>query len=1162
VEQFLNLFSDLHSPDPALRLSVLWRIEGIEWNPERIRILRDHVARETDPGVRFHLQKILARIEAGGKTPATTENFRSELEKVLNTEPRDELSLALLLETGSSQEAPLVAMLLRDAGWPDFSQEVLPFVLRFLKRFGSFEDVGPIEELCRHPNPRILTAAVEALEKLHPESLKPLIVPLLAGPSHGIRIRAVKLLFRWDAAEALHHFETMLFSSDPAEQRAAVSNSIFLPFADISEALLRFIAGQEDLTVLRDSGMLLCMNPALDLLLPLTAILETSAGEKRTIVAEILTGVIRSLSGAGIVAKSPEEILNDLKGEYKKTRRSRESVISTISDGPAAPAVPAPPDRSLASYSVAAVRRLREARAAGLSEPGIDPILAIYESLAAPEASTHLNQVARIEAISWTPERVTALNRLLEAEPPSDLRERLIAVRNRILPAGQGPSLEVLVGDTLKFITSSPRPDFALALALGKIPATGAGNILDGLSKVDWKAFSPGLLPFLLRFVKTHGNRTQAEAIRPFCAHTDSKVAGAAVEALEKLAPDLLKDSLLPLFLHPLPQIRSKAVVLLHRWEPHLALRHFESMLFSPAKSERAAALTQAFFFPFGDIEHLLLRFLAMEESSDLLEAAGCLFQANPSLEAAELLFECLEGCREQKQKLLTPIFQGMLTDLHRSGLVRGDLGEIQAEIQTACRRRRTDHLLCRCEIALKSGSEAQRRQAIQELSGLSRAGIEAARDMLAAVLPPQPPPERPFEPSPEHSSEPTPELPPPIATGLPLPESQRLNHLSPEIRVRFLRHLSREQLLCWRPQFPEFLGEATHPEKMALLQSLGECGTREDASFLYPFLREENAELQEAALTSLEKLDPEYLFPYLPRLIKHSAPGVRFAALRIFARFDKKQTLSLLEKMISVPNPQERLQALTCAGQLDFPSVRPFLLKSLGTETETEVLDQIAVFFQDAAERETCIELLRIRRSVPAERVSRIEDMIRRTANNLVQRKRSRHHDSDHLIAELQQEIEAAEEGLSAASPFSVAGINHLRRQAKPAPPPPREPLSLRTWAIRGAIFLILVGVSTAGVRQFHFSSNPSSVSPPSLPVNPSGFDPTPRDLHGLIAAIEPDQRGLYIQSPSEPGVEFHVFLETPGEPQWRKGDEFHGHILPERKIIRTIRARLLKRY
>lgn len=41
-----SLFEDLRSPDPALRFSVLERIDGIDWSPERLEALEQHLAEE------------------------------------------------------------------------------------------------------------------------------------------------------------------------------------------------------------------------------------------------------------------------------------------------------------------------------------------------------------------------------------------------------------------------------------------------------------------------------------------------------------------------------------------------------------------------------------------------------------------------------------------------------------------------------------------------------------------------------------------------------------------------------------------------------------------------------------------------------------------------------------------------------------------------------------------------------------------------------------------------------------------------------------------------------------------------------------------------------------------------------------------------------------
>jgi hypothetical protein len=239
-----------------------------------------------------------------------------EIEALLEDPARDELSLVLALQEVTVVEAPLVALSLRAAGWTSsLSAPALPFVLRFFQSFGSYEDAKALEELCRHPDPRVLGAAIEALERIHPESLKDLIVPLLINPVPGIRSRAVRLLYRWDPQEALRHFEALLFSEDPAERAAALTHAVFFPYPSIGEILLRFLGREEDPELLRQAGALVAANPTLEAAPRLADLRRARSGAARELLDGILQAVAQSLVVAGLIRETPSAYLARLVGD-------------------------------------------------------------------------------------------------------------------------------------------------------------------------------------------------------------------------------------------------------------------------------------------------------------------------------------------------------------------------------------------------------------------------------------------------------------------------------------------------------------------------------------------------------------------------------------------------------------------------------------------------------------------------------------------------------------------------------------------------------------------------------------------------------------------------------------------------------------------------------
>ncbi|EKD80879.1 MAG: hypothetical protein ACD_39C02113G0001, partial [uncultured bacterium] len=311
-----ELLDELKSPDPSIRFSVLSRIEEMTWSDDQRETFRELFTQEKDPGIRFHMQKVLTRLDSSEKSRGSLE----AIEEQLQNPQRDEINLALMLESVKRNEAEAVAASLRQAGWPGFSQQLLPSVLKFLKKYGSAADLGDIEKLCRHHDPRVLSAAIEALEKHNPDRLKDLIVPLLINSNFGIRSRAVRLLHRWDPSEALRHFESMLFSNQETEKQAALYQAFFFPFKQIETLMLRYISVESDPEMIKKAGLIFMTNPERQMPARLLEVRQACVGIKQKLVDAILKGVLQSLYQAKIVNAAPEQMLQVLETHFKEKR--------------------------------------------------------------------------------------------------------------------------------------------------------------------------------------------------------------------------------------------------------------------------------------------------------------------------------------------------------------------------------------------------------------------------------------------------------------------------------------------------------------------------------------------------------------------------------------------------------------------------------------------------------------------------------------------------------------------------------------------------------------------------------------------------------------------------------------------------------------------------
>jgi HEAT repeat protein len=381
-----SILSDFRASDPVIRFSVLTRLENGKWSPEEIAEIRSLYERETDPATRLHLELVL-RVVA--ETPMDYTAALTRLDEELKRSTPDLVNLVLLLKGLGPADRALAADLLREREWFNLPEDFLPFILRFFKRSGTSADLPAVLECCRHPNPRVMGAAIDVLESLSPEDLRGMLVPLLTNAGSGIQSQAIRLLYRWDPAEAITHFESFLSSDQPENKRAALFQAFFFPFPAIAASLLRFLSRETEGDLLRQAGRLFIINPDSRVPAVLMQILDASEGEKRILVQEILTGVVEFLSRSGVIPKSEAEILEEVRKSHRdrKIRQVLER-CRIILDGE---------DEALKR---SAVKKLRELEANGISAAGtlLQEQSARQKAVSLPEETEEVPQNESMQA--------------------------------------------------------------------------------------------------------------------------------------------------------------------------------------------------------------------------------------------------------------------------------------------------------------------------------------------------------------------------------------------------------------------------------------------------------------------------------------------------------------------------------------------------------------------------------------------------------------------------------------------------------------------------------------------------------------------------------------------------------------------------------------------
>ncbi len=591
----------------------------------------------------------------------------------------------------------------------------------------------------------------------------------------------------------------------------------------------------------------------------------------------------------------------------------------------------------------------------------MDSLQELLSDLRSPDPTIRFSVLSKLEDLSLAPEQLNKIEQLHESEPDMGIRFHM----QKLLAKYRDQKKTVCSIKALEEMLKAPEEnEIALALMLESVKRADATLVAIALREAGWSGFSQKLLPSVLKFLKKYGSFEDTREVEKLCRHHDPRVLSAAIETLEKISPERLKDLIVPLLIYPNHGIRSRAVRLLHKWDPSEALRHFESMLFSEHSHEKQAALFQAFFFPFREIASLLLRYISVEIDEELIKKAGLIFRANPDRQTPACLLEIRQTCTGNKREIIDSILKGVLESLYQARIVNADPARMLETLEAHFREKRLKLLLERYEIALKSGDDQTRFQAAIKLCELVRHNVIQARSMLATFLAR----ERndklkqkveqflragalSFEPGPAAQSDPEPV---PVAA----PAQKVFSELNEEERQFFLAGIDAES---FKDKFEELWGAfstASTEEQCSIIKLIEKFGQPRNSEPILSCLKSDNEEVLTAAIECLSSVNPETLHPFLPQLVKHRFDEVKIAAIKVFALYDKGQAISLLEKMLNSIKPMQRRSAIFCLGFFDFHSVRPTLLAALKTESDPDNRQQICSIIKSNADKETFYRL------------------------------------------------------------------------------------------------------------------------------------------------------------------------------------------------------------
>lgn len=603
-----DIKSTLRSGDGTLVLDLLAEIEASPFAKQVVEALQQTLPEIKDPVLAFQVAKTvryqLLRLR-GAIQPSTL----ADLQEVLS-DPAKLEDLALVMTRLESSDAFLANDLLRSSAWNTLPPEVLPSICSYFKRFGDIRDSDSLVELCRHPQPVVLAAALDALEKIDPNNLQGLVTPLLDNPNPGIRAKAIKSLYRWDKPHALRYLVELMFAREPTERALALHHAASFPYAEIEPHLLRFAAEVDDPRLLLRVSLIFKANAHVELPFRLYWICRNLRGQHQNLVKGILLGVARALADTKKISMSAQEFLDQLKIRVRKEEeRLLRTSISSISDQPAFPATGSSPLEAQDSESKSDVQALsQESTVFPSTSPSQHPFLPDLDSSEAP-AGPDESEVA-----------------MKSAPPPTNIDEY-----DSLDTTARIQLLNRLSIDGYRLIKS-------------RLPSL----IRDAHGKE---------LGALIKVIGRFGSSDDAQVVKPYLAKENPDEVSAAIDALSKLDSEYLCIYLPQLMQHKNGKIRMNATRAFGGIDRDQIKSLVSSLLMSNSVRQRALGIPAATLVDFGLVREPLLKAFHQEANPELVDKIGLILCSNPDREilhsVALAVVAAPVGIAEQKKIVL-----------------------------------------------------------------------------------------------------------------------------------------------------------------------------------------------------------------------------------------------------------------------------------------------------------------------------------------------------------------------------------------------------------------------------------------------------------------------------------------------------------------------------
>ncbi|MFZ5951950.1 MAG: HEAT repeat domain-containing protein [Candidatus Rifleibacteriota bacterium] len=447
--------------------------------------------------------------------------------------------------------------------------------------------------------------------------------------------------------------------------------------------------------------------------------------------------------------------------------------------------------------------------------------------------------------------------------------------------------------------------------------------------------------------------------LKSFLSHPAIGVRIAALQLLIQKAPETILKALPKLIRNPDANLRTLAIRGLARLDQTIALRYFDHFLFNGSEFEKKAILANSIFFEFSLIKESLLRFLILENKSDLLNPTSLLLINNPEMEMIKKLWLYLEKCGKGKKEFVTAVINECLNQLQAStGNSQGCRKEFEQWKENIIHTRQAmadageliasdfsdEELKARLRNSL---ANAAYRQAFERFVILNK--NEKAKTALATLLESPIPQKKPSEPEKiEAIQSEAKEFPANFSLLSAEDKALVILNLSPKILEK-----SEDKLkLIFSESFEE------KPVVLAILKVVKRHNLNNLIDLGKRALKHAEPAIVGAAIEFLATIDTDWFFSIVGKFIKHENKLIKRSTIKALKDISLDRAIAAINLMLKGRNHQQTLDALVCMIYFDFSFVRN-LVRNIARETaDPEIFDSAMILYQNNPEIENLYDL------------------------------------------------------------------------------------------------------------------------------------------------------------------------------------------------------------